>query len=296
MRVGIVKNKVKTLTIMALITAVFYLAVYFIVHAMGYGQYAVYLAGVLSVLSSLAGYWNADKLVIRMSGAHEAQGQERRLLESLVVPLCDEANIPVPALYVMDEASPNAFATGRNPRHAAVAVTKGLLAMMEKDELQGVLAHELSHIKHYDILLQTVASVMIGMVILLANFFSRSLMRPSRRRSSEGAGAASVVMMLLGLIFVLLSPLAGQLLRMALSRNREYLADAEGASLAGSGEGLARALLKLSGSAQPVSGANEATACLYIADPLKKVGSWRTMFSTHPPIEKRVAALRAMNT
>lgn len=296
MHVGVAKNKVKTFVIMAVITAIFYLVVYFFANVLGYGDDAIAIAGMISILSSFAGFWNSDKLVIRMSGAHVAGGQDRKKLESLLAPLCDEAGIPMPELYIIDEASPNAFATGRSPRHAALAVTQGLLAMMEQDELAGVLAHELSHIKNYDILLQTVASVMIGMVIILANFFGRSVMRSSsRRRSSRDSGAASLVMMLLGLVFVLLAPLAGQLLRMALSRNREYLADAQGASLVGSGEGLSRALLKLSAASQPVARANDATACLYITDPMKKAGTWRTLLATHPPIEKRVARLRAMD-
>ena len=201
----------------------------------------------------------------------------------------------MPKLYVVEDSSPNAFATGRNPSHSAIAATRGLLNMMTPDELSGVLAHEMGHIKNYDILLQTVASVMIGAVIIISDMFSRSLWwGGARRRRDSDSDSGSGILAILGLIFIIIAPIAGQLLRMALSRNREYLADATSASLTGNPRGLASALSKLGANSQPVRNASSATEGMYISDPMKKRNAFSNLFSTHPPIEKRIEALYNM--
>lgn len=295
MKASVFSNKLKTALIVALITALLYLVVYFIAYAMGWGEYAIVIAGVISIMSSVFSYWNSDKMVIKMSGAHEATGDDLRILQSTVAPLADRAGVPMPKLYVVEDSSPNAFATGRNPSHSAIAATRGLLNMMTPDELSGVLAHEMGHIKNYDILLQTVASVMIGAVIIISDMFSRSLWwgGARRRRDSDSDGGAGILA-LLGLIFIIIAPIAGQLLRMALSRNREYLADATSASLTGNPRGLAAALSKLGANSQPVRNASSATEGMYISDPMKKRNAFSNLFSTHPPIEKRIEALYNM--
>lgn len=295
MKASVFSNKLKTALIVALITALLYLVVYFIAYAMGWGEYAIVIAGVISIMSSVFSYWNSDKMVIKMSGAHEATGDDLRILQSTVAPLADGAGVPMPKLYVVEDSSPNAFATGRNPSHSAIAATRGLLNMMTPDELSGVLAHEMGHIKNYDILLQTVASVMIGAVIIISDMFSRSLWwgGARRRRDSDSDGGAGILA-ILGLIFIIIAPIAGQLLRMALSRNREYLADATSASLTGNPRGLAAALSKLGANSQPVRNASNATEGMYISDPMKKRNAFSNLFSTHPPIEKRIEALYNM--
>lgn len=195
MKASVFSNKLKTALIVALITALLYLVVYFIAYAMGWGEYAIVIAGVISIMSSVFSYWNSDKMVIKMSGAHEATGDDLRILQSTVAPLADRAGVPMPKLYVVEDSSPNAFATGRNPSHSAIAATRGLLNMMTPDELSGVLAHEMGHIKNYDILLQTVASVMIGAVIIISDMFSRSLWwgGARRRRDSDSDSGSGIL-------------------------------------------------------------------------------------------------------
>lgn len=291
MRLSIFKNRFKTALIVGLITALLYLVVYFIAYAMGWGEHAIVIAAAVSVLSSVFSYWNSDKMVIKMSGAHEANGSDLSLLQSAVKPLAEKANVPMPKLYVIEESAPNAFATGRNPSHSAIAVTRGLMDIMTFEELSGVLAHEMGHVKNYDILLQTVASVMIGAVIIISDMFSRSLWWGGARRRRNDRDSGGNIIALIGIVLMIFAPLAAQLLRMALSRNREYLADATSAELTGRPAYLASALKKLSASAQPVRNASRATEGMYISDPIKKRSIFSDLFSTHPPIEKRIEAL-----
>ncbi len=287
---AIAKNKIKTFFIVAIIAVVLYLLVYFVADAMGYGNYAIVIAGIISIGTSLFSYWNSAKLALSANGAKKATGQDEAYLRSLITPICAEAKIPVPELYVIEDNSPNAFATGRNPSHAAVAATRGIMNTLNQDELRGVLAHEIGHIKNYDILLQTIASIMVGAIIIISDIFSRTLLWGGMRRRSDrdsGNGFLAVI----GLVLMIFAPIAAQLLRMCLSRNREYLADATAADLTGRPEALASALIKISSNPTPVMRANQATAGMYISNPLKKMAN---LFSTHPPIEKRVEALRNM--
>lgn len=287
---AIAKNKIKTFLIVGIIAVVLYLLVYFVADMMGYGNYAIIIAGGVSILTSVISYWNSAKLALSANGAKKATGQDEAYLRSLITPICAEAGIPVPELYVIEDNSPNAFATGRNPSHAAVAATRGIMNTLSQDELRGVLAHEIGHIKNYDILLQTVASIMVGAIIIISDIFSRSLLwGGARRRSDRDSGNG--LLAIIGLLLMIFAPIAAQLLRMCLSRNREYLADATAANLTGRPEALASALLKISGNPTPVMRASRATEGMYISDPLKKMAN---LFSTHPPIEKRVEALYNM--
>jgi heat shock protein HtpX len=217
-----------------------------------------------------------------------------RVTENLAI----TAGLPMPALYVVDDSSPNAFATGRNKEHAAVAVTSGLLGMMNENELSGVVAHELSHIGNRDTLLQTVVVVLVGFIALAANIFTRSLWfgGGNRGRSNSGGGQIQLILMIIGIVFVILSPIIATLIQLAISRKREFLADADGALLTRYPEGLASALEKISAYGQPLKHANTATAHLYISNPFgskAKQGISR-FFNTHPPTEQRVAILRGM--
>lgn len=290
------KNKFKTAVIVTLILVFLFVVVYYIAVALGMDPtFAATLAIGLSMVTSIGSYWYSDKIVLSMSGARPATEEQDKMLRNILEGLIVAAGLPMPKLYVINDPAPNAFATGRNPQNAVVCVTTGLLDTMDYYQLEGVLAHELAHIKNYDILLQTVASVMIGAAIMLSNIWSRSLFwgRRSSRDDNNNNGA-NAILMIVGLIFVILAPIAGQLMKMALSRNREYLADATAIEFTRNPEGLATALEKLGGINRPMQRASNATEGLYICNPLKAADgkSMANLFSTHPPIEKRVEAIR----
>lgn len=244
-----------------------------------------------SVAMSVGSYWFSDKMVLGMSGAREISESESPELYHLVQNLCITAGLPVPKIYIIDDASPNAFATGRDKNHAAIAFTRGILQKLDKSELEGVTAHELSHIGNRDILLATVVVVLVGIVALLADYFRGFTMWGGGRDENRGGGG---IFLLIGLLLSLLAPLFAMLVQLAISRKREFLADADGALLTRYPEGLARALEKIAADPKPLDNANRATAHLFIANPLK--GSQLSkLFMTHPPMEERVAALRALD-
>lgn len=288
------KNKFKTALIVGLILGFLYAIVYFVAVSLGVQtSNAVTIALMFSVIASFGSYWFSDKMVLSMSGARPANDEQDKMLKNILEGLLVASGLPMPKLYVINDPSPNAFATGRNPKNAAVCVTTGLLDTMDYYQIEGVLAHELAHIKNYDILLQTVASVMIGAAMMLANLWSRSLWwGRGRSRDDDNNNGANIILFVIGLIFTILAPIAGQLMKMALSRNREYLADATAVEFTRNPEGLATALEKLGGINRPVARANSATEGLYIANPLAANGRAKDLFSTHPPIEKRVEAIR----
>lgn len=287
-------NKLKTCIIVMGVFLFLTVVVYYISYAMGYGEYAVIIAAVFSLAASLASFWNSDKIVIAANHAHPADEYRHRQVINALEGVCIAAGIEVPKLYVMDDASPNAFATGRSPRHSAICVTTGLLDKMDYYQLEGVLAHEAAHIKNYDILLSTVVSVMLGIVVMISDIWSRSLWYGRRRSRDDDNNNANAVLMLVGLVFVILAPIAAQLMKLALSRNREYLADATAVEFTRNPEGLASALEKIGGINQPVKNANSATANMYISDPILAANGRNrgSLFATHPPIEKRVEAIR----
>lgn len=257
------------------------------------GYVGVAVAALLALASAWGSYYYSDRLVLTISGAREAPRDQHLYLHNAVEGLAIAAGIPAPRVYLIEDTAPNAFATGRDPEHAAVAVTTGLLSKLNRLELEGVLAHELSHIKNYDVRLATVASVLVGMVILLSDMFQRSLVYGRRRGSREGRGGSGPIV-LAGLALAVLAPLFAQLLRLAVSRNREYLADSPAAMLTRYPEGLASALEKISTDPEPLEVANKATAHMYIINPLREWGGYlNNLFNTHPPVEERIRRLRA---
>ncbi|MDO8637902.1 MAG: zinc metalloprotease HtpX [Dehalococcoidia bacterium] len=258
------------------------------------GIIVLIFAGIFVTIS----YYSSSSMVLGISQAREVKRDENPDLYNVVENLCIGSGMPVPKIYIINDTAPNAFATGRDPQHATIAVTSGLLQKLDKLELEGVIAHELSHIKNYDIRLMTLVVVLVGLVALLADFMLRftffgSGRRPSNRGRGEGLGGALIL--IIALVAAILAPIAAQFIKLAISRGREYLADASGALLTRYPEGLARALEIISADKEPLEVANKATEHLYITNPLKGHKSWaNNLFSTHPPIEERIRRLRAM--
>ena len=254
----------------------------------------LYVAIIFSVVMSFGSYWWSDKIVLAMSGAHEISHDNNREIYHLVENLCITAGLPVPKIYIIQDESPNAFATGRDPQHGVIALTTGIVKKLEKAELEGVIAHELSHIGNRDMLVSTVVVILVGFVTLLADFFRRWAFFGGGRKNDNGGGRLQVIMMVIALILSILAPLAAMLMQLAVSRKREFLADASGALLTRYPEGLARALEKISADPKPMDRANRATAHLFISNPFngKKISKF---FMTHPPIEERAAKLRGLD-
>jgi heat shock protein HtpX len=247
-------------------------------------------AVIFSIVTNVWAYWSSDKVVIAMSGAKPAAPEQYPDLHNVVENLAITAGLPKPKIYIINDPAPNAFATGRNKDHAAVAVTTGLLGMMDRTELEGVLAHELSHIGNRDMLVSTIAVVLVGFVTLVSDFFLRSSLLRGNDRESRG----NPVLMLVAVAFIVLSPIIAMLIQLAISRKREFLADASGALLTRYPEGLANALQKIGSYQAPMQRANNATAHLYIANPFgprAAMSGLARLFMTHPPIEERVRAL-----
>jgi len=276
-------NQIRTTVLMALMTGLILLI----------GQWIGGRQGMMIALLVAAGmnffsYWFSDKIVLRMYNAQEVGPQDGPELFGMVQELCRRANLPMPKVYVIPQDAPNAFATGRNPEHAAVAVTEGLLKRMSREEAMGVLAHELAHVKNRDILIGSIAATMAGAIMMLANMARWSAIFGGHRDREEGGGGGGLGLILMSII----APLAAMLIQMAISRSREYLADATGAVFAGTPEGLARALEKLGAySKQLPMNASPATAHMFIVNPLSG-RSLMSLFSTHPPLEERIARLR----
>jgi len=280
------ENKFKTSFIVVLFFILISLFVYFLTYLFGEdSQSAFIIATIIASITSILSYYFSDKIVIKANHAREATKDEYLELNEILEALCLGAGIPKPKLYVMDTDSPNAFATGRNPKNAVVCVTTGLLKKLDKYELEGVIAHELSHIKNYDILLSTVATVMVGGISIIADSISRGFFR-SNDDDEKGNG----IMMVIGLIFIVLAPLFSQLLKLALSRNREYLADSSAVSITRNKDGLISALKKISSDQTIVKTASKASASMYIADPFKRKER-DSLFSTHPSTINRIKKL-----
>lgn len=251
--------------------------------------------GVIAILWSIIGYYAGASMVLAVSGARQVTHDEAPQLWNVVEEMTIAAGIPMPAVYVIDDPAPNAFATGRDPQHAAVAVTTGLLQMMNREELQGVIAHEMSHVRNYDVRFATLVGILVGLVALISDFFLRSTFWGGfGRRSSNDSGGAGGLFFLLAIALAVLAPLFSWLVQMAISRRREYLADASGAELTRNPVGLAHALEKIAADPRTLRAANRATAHLYIANPLRKLRESESLFDTHPPIQKRIAVLLAM--
>ena len=246
----------------------------------------LYIFLTFALLMNIFSYWNSAKIAIKMSGAVPADPAQYRELHNIVENLSITAGLPKPKVYIINDNAPNAFATGRDKNHSAVAVTTGLLQILEKNELEGVIAHELSHIGNRDILLSTVAVVLAGFITILADFFIRSQFFGHRDNDSKGGN----ILMILGIILAILAPIFATLIQLSISRKREFLADASGALLTRYPEGLANALQKISQYSQPMQKASKATAHLFISNPFG-ANKIKNMFSTHPTVSSRVNAL-----
>ena len=255
------------------------------------------VAVIFSMVTSFLSYWHSDKIVLQITRARPIRKQDNPELYRLVENLCITAGLPLPKICILPESQPNAFATGRDEKHAVIAITQGLLEKLERAELEGVIAHELSHIKNRDILLGTVIVILVGIVALLSNFFLKISFYGGLRRRDSKQGYLGLLILVLGLVAAILAPLAASLIRLAVSRKREFLADASGALLTRYPDGLARALEKISSDETQMKVANNSTAHLFIASPFrgKQKKSWFTkIFMTHPPIKERTRALRGM--
>lgn len=284
-------NKRKTAILIALFMIFIISIGWFLNYYFGYGYQSVVIAFIISIVMSLLSYYQGDKIALKLSGAKLIAKEANPYIYRLVENLTMTAGIPMPKIHLIDSPALNAFATGRDPKHASIALTTGIVQALENEELEGVIAHELSHIKNFDIRVMTIVIVLVGLIAILSNWFLRAHFLGSSRRDNSGRSGG--ILMIVGLILLILSPIIAELIKLAVSRRREFLADASGALLTRYPEGLARALEKIGSSKTPLSTASAATAHLFISNPLKG-RSASSVFSTHPPIEERIKKLREM--
>jgi len=287
-------NKRKTWLLMTIFLIVIVLLGWVFGEAYDLGYGGLVIALMIAVLMNLFSYFKGDKVALAISGAHPIQKENNPYIYRLVENLTIASGLPLPKIHVINDPNINAFACGRDPRHASIAITTGAAEKLENEELEGVIAHELSHIKNYDIRLMTIVIVCVGVVTLMADFFLRAnfMFGGKRDRNSGNLGA---ILMIAGLVLAILSPVFATLIQLAVSRKREYLADASSSLLTRYPEGLARALEKIRDFNQPMKRANHATAHLYIASPFSGVGKKMAgLFATHPPIDERIRRLRTM--
>ena len=288
-------NKIKTGVIITIFIIAITLIIYYICMAFDLGYISIFIALAISIISAWSSYFYSDKIILSLNGARPATPEEHKkllnILESLIVSSGLEHT---PKLYVMEDSQPNAFATGRNPEHAVICVTTALLDKLDYYELEGVLAHELAHVKNYDILLSAIVTVMVGLVVMLSDWFSRILFWNRKGRDSDSKGNA--IAMLIGLILLILSPIFAHLMKLAISRRREYLADATAIEFTRNPDGLISALKKISSDPNELKTANNSTAHSFIVNPFRSNGSKKrkssSILSTHPSIEDRIAAIQ----
>ena len=286
------RNKMKSWFIILLFLAFIAVIVYYICMALDLGKTSIIIAMIFAIISTWSSYYYSDKIVLSLNRARPATKEENQKLVNILDSLVVSSGLPAtPKLYIVEDSQPNAFATGRNPEHAVICVTTGLLDKLEYYELEGVLAHEMSHIKNYDILLSAVVSVMVGFVVILSDWFTRiTFWGGPRKRDDDDNG--NPILMFIGLIFLILAPIFGQLMQLAISRKREFLADATAVEFTRNPDGLISALLKISGDPNELKVANNATENMYIVNPFRGKKSSSSLWSTHPSIEDRVEALR----
>lgn len=259
----------------------------------GSAYFGLVIAFVIAILLSFASYYYSDSIVLGISSAREVKHSEFPFLDNAVEGLAIASGLPKPRLYIINDTAPNAFATGRNPQKSVICVTSGLLQKLNRNELEAVLGHEMSHIKNYDTRLMVITVVLVGVIVLMSDWIIRSLWYG--RSGSRNMGKAEWIILAIGIVFAILSPFIAQIIKMAISRRREFLADADSALLTKNPPALASALEKISNDKEPLEAANKATAHLYIINPLKNYKGWLdNLFSTHPPIKERIAALREM--
>ncbi len=292
------KNKAESSIIVAIFILVITLIVYYICHALRLGTMSIIIALIFSIASAWGSYYYSDKIVLSLNKARPAtKGEDLKIVNILDALMITAGLSTKPRLYVIDDIQPNAFATGRNPENAVICVTTGLLDKLDYYELEGVIAHEISHIKNYDIRLSCIVSVMVGFIVMLSDIFSRALFWGGFDSDRENNGKGNAILMIIGLIFLILSPIFGSLMQLALSRKREFLADATAIELTRNPDGLISALEKLEADDNQLATANSATANMYIVNPFKKntkEGKKKSssLWSTHPSTEDRIEALR----
>lgn len=288
------KNKIKSWFIVLLFLAFIAIIVYYICMALDLGELSIIIAIIFAIVSTWVSYYYSDKIVLKLNNARLATKEEDLKLVNILDSLVISAGLQEkPQLYVIEDAQPNAFATGRNPKHAVICVTTGLLEKLDYYELEGVLAHEMSHIKNYDILLSAVVSVMVGFIVILSDWFTRISFYGGRRgRDRDNDNNGNAIVMLIGLIFLILAPIFGQLMQLAISRKREFLADATAIEFTRNPDGLISALEKISADPNELKVANKATENMYIANPFRNKKKSSDLWSTHPSTEARIEALR----
>ncbi|MEK7497311.1 MAG: M48 family metallopeptidase [Patescibacteria group bacterium] len=299
-------NKFKSTAIIVLFSIFVAVAVFFISQAFaiyqGYEPGGLGIVGIALIVSgvmSMGGYYFSDSIILGISGARPANKKKDFNFFTVSENLAIGAGIPMPKLFVIEDSAPNAFATGRDPKHAVVVATTGLLEKLTRTELEGVVAHEFSHIKNYDIRLMSIVAVLVGMIALLGDWLIRSTWYGGRRSNDNDDNKGAGIIMLIGIIFAILSPIVAQLIQLAVSRRREFLADASSVGMTRQPAGLISALKKISDDQEPLEAANKATAHLYIVNPFKEgekrtVGWFAGLFNTHPPVAERLKALQKM--
>lgn len=287
-------NKTRSGMIIAVFIAFITVATYLICYALGFDFSAVGIALIISGALSYVSFYYSDQIILSISGAIPANKKDHFDYYTVAENLCRPAKIPMPKLFVLNDSAMNAFATGRDPEHAIVCATTGLLKRLNRTELEGVIAHEFSHIRNFDTRLMSIVTILVGLITLLADILLRTNIR---NKSDKDNGNIGAILMVAGILMALLSPLIAKIIQLAISRRREFLADATGASITKYPEGLASALEKLSNDKEPLEAANKATSHLYIVNPLKNhhdsIGWFASLFNTHPPVVERIKALRS---
>lgn len=287
----IAENKLKTFFFLIIFSIILFIIGFAISYALEWGITGIILISIFIIFYNLIVYYNSDKIALMSVGAIPADEEEFKVLHNVVEEVAIAAGIPKPKVYIMNEMQPNAFATGRNPNNASICVTTGLLQMMNRAELQGVIAHEMAHIRNYDMLLMTVIGIVVGLIILLRDLLLRSMWFGGGRRKSRDSKGLGGLILIIGIVLAIISPILVLLIRAAISRQREYLADADGAYIVRDTNGLVNALKKIGDYKRPMRNASDATAHLFISNPF--LGE--KYFSTHPPIEDRIRRLLSLN-
>ena len=297
----IARNKRNSVILVAVFALLVIVLGYIFGYVAGYGLFGLVIAVVIALISALSGYYHGDKMVLAVSKAKEADREQHKQLYNIVEEMCIASGMPMPKVYVIhDDDAPNAFATGRDPQHASIAVTTALMNRLNRSELQGVIAHELSHIQDYDIRFMTLIGVLVGTVAMMSDFFLRSLWwggaRGRRRSRSSQGGGAEAILLLVAIALAIIAPFFAVIIQMACSREREYLADASAAKMTRYPEGLASALENISSNPGKLEVSNRATQHLYIVNPIQQLKSKEktSLFSTHPPITERIKRLREL--
>lgn len=294
----VASNKTKSWIVIVLFMVFIIGATYVMSVGLGYGLDIVGIALIISGVMSFASYWWSDSIILGLSGAKPATRKEFFNFYTVTENLVMAQRMPMPKLYVIEDTAMNAFATGRDPEHAAVVATTGLLSRLDRAEIEGVVAHELSHVSNYDIRLMSIVTILVGFVALLSDWMLRMTFVGRSDREEKNNGQLQLILFIAGIVLAILSPIVAQLIQLAISRKREFLADATGAAMTKNPEGLAQALEIISQDKEPLEAANKATAHLYISNPLKNhhdaIGWFSGLFQTHPPVKERIAALRGL--